>query len=130
MTRKLPLLFISIVLITGSILANITGWRTDNTGKYPDADPPLSWDREKNLVWKTPLPSSSNATPVIAGDKIFVCSDTARLICISKSNGKILWQKNNEYKDVLPAEEYKKAREDMKKANEISNKELLCFEKK
>jgi outer membrane protein assembly factor BamB len=35
---------------------------------------PTTWSLEKNIVWKTPLPAWSGATPVIWGDRIFVTS--------------------------------------------------------
>jgi outer membrane protein assembly factor BamB len=35
---------------------------------------PTAWSLEKNVVWKTPLPSWSGGTPVIWGDRIFVTS--------------------------------------------------------
>ena len=35
---------------------------------------PVEWDTEKNVVWKTALPSWSAATPIIWGDTIFVTS--------------------------------------------------------
>src|SRR5262245_4531908 len=37
---------------------------------------PTTWSLEKNIVWKTPLPSWSGGTPVIWGDRIFVTSPT------------------------------------------------------
>lgn len=106
---------------------------------------PTTWSLEKNIVWKTPLPSWSGGTPIIWGDRVFVTSPSqsaagnaasppqggpppgggfgrsrggfggggfggggfgggfgARrdpggpdllLICISKKDGKILWQR-------------------------------------
>jgi outer membrane protein assembly factor BamB len=37
---------------------------------------PTTWSLEKNIVWKTPLPSWSGGTPVVWGDRIFVTSPT------------------------------------------------------
>jgi outer membrane protein assembly factor BamB len=89
---------------------------------------PATWGPDKNIVWKTPLPSWSGGTPVIWGDKIFVTSpskpeapkveaaaaapgqgpgqgrggyggrrepggSTLTLICISKKDGALLWQR-------------------------------------
>ena len=28
------------------------GWRTNGTGRYPEADPPTDWGPEKNVVWR------------------------------------------------------------------------------
>ena len=68
------------------------GWRTDGTGRYPQADPPREWGADKNVVWKVKMPNFSVATPVIVGERIFVCSEPTTLICVSK-DGKILWEK-------------------------------------
>ena len=38
---------------------------------------PVSWGLEKNIVWKTPLPSWSGGTPIIWQDRIFVTSASA-----------------------------------------------------
>jgi outer membrane protein assembly factor BamB len=37
---------------------------------------PTTWSLEKNIVWKTALPSKSGGTPVIWGDRVFVTSPT------------------------------------------------------
>ena len=59
---------------------------------------PSYLDPDKNLAWKTELPGSSCATPVVFGDKIFFPAlekGTKKLlaICASKTDGKILWTK-------------------------------------
>jgi outer membrane protein assembly factor BamB len=38
---------------------------------------PTEWGPEENIVWKTPLPSWSGATPVVWGDRVFVTSPSA-----------------------------------------------------
>ena len=35
---------------------------------------PMNWSTTGNVVWKTPLPSWSAATPIIWGDRIFITS--------------------------------------------------------
>ncbi len=50
-------------------------WRgPEQNGVSRSVDLPVSWSLEKNIVWKTPLPSWSGGTPVIWGDRIFVTS--------------------------------------------------------
>jgi outer membrane protein assembly factor BamB len=83
----------------------IWGWRGDGTGAFPAADPPKEWSSTNNVVWKTPMPGPSNASPIIVGDKLFVCSDRSTLICVSKADGTILWQKTNEHEEVLSKQE-------------------------
>jgi len=82
------------------VYAEGIGWRTDGTGKYPTATPPTDWAVDRNVVWTTPLPSWSNATPVVVGNRIFVCSEPDTLLCLDATTGQILWQKTNGYEDV------------------------------
>jgi len=105
MFRYLFLAFLGGIAFTG-IYAAIThadtpiGWRTDGTGRYPKAKPPLEWSTEKNVVWKTPMPGQSNSQPVILGERIFICSEPCMLLCVDRDSGKILWQKNSSYDEL------------------------------
>lgn len=81
------------------------GWRTDGTGKYPDANPPIHWSPTENVVWATPMPSWSNSTPIIVGDRLFVCSEPSTLVCVRLSDGHILWQSTNDYEDTVSPQE-------------------------
>jgi outer membrane protein assembly factor BamB len=65
---------------------------------------PTKWSdsAEDGLVWKTSLPGAGASSPVIAGDKVFVTcykgtvpSSLERiLVCASRKDGKILWEKS------------------------------------
>jgi hypothetical protein len=61
------------------------------------------------MVWKTPLPSRSNATPVVLGDRIFVTAEPNWLIAIRASDGQVLWQREVNVLDALAPEERAKA---------------------
>ncbi len=77
---------------------------------------PETWSDTENIVWKTPMPSWSGSSPVIWGDRVFVTSPSTPddsesgepvaqsalrgpggpeilLLCLSKENGEILWQR-------------------------------------
>ena len=82
------------------------GFRTDGTGRYPDANPPLHWGTDTNVVWKTDLPKS-NAIPVILGQKLFTCAEPCVLLCINKADGKILWQGESRYSEIELTEQEK-----------------------
>ena len=97
-----------LLLVSAAFAAPAVGWRTDGTGKYPAATPPVTWAPDKNIVWSTPLPSWSNSTPVPVGDKLFMCSEPDTLLCVSATDGKILWQRTNGYKDIASAEDLAK----------------------
>jgi outer membrane protein assembly factor BamB len=76
------------------------GWRTDGTGSYPRARPPLEWSSEKNVVWKTPMPGASNSIPVLLGQRIFICAEPCTLLCLHRDDGRILWKKTSSYDDL------------------------------
>ncbi len=93
----------------------VVGWRTDWTGRYPDAEPPLQWSDTEHVVWKTPMPGPGNASPVLVGDRILVCSEPTTLLCVRAGDGKILWERTNTYLDALPAERAERVRRLMDK---------------
>jgi len=95
------------------------GWRMDGSGRYPHADPPTEWAADKNVVWKTPMPSWSNSTPVLAGGRLFVGAEPTWLLCVDAADGTILWQKDHSYEQVLTPEEAAQAKADAAKAEEI-----------
>jgi outer membrane protein assembly factor BamB len=55
----------------------------------------------KNVRWAAPMPSWSNATPVVVGDRIFVTSEPDELICVNRADGKVLWRRVNTVYDTL-----------------------------
>lgn len=105
MTR-IVLLFV-LLSTTGSAMGQSPlGFRTDGTGRYLDASPPLHWGPDKNVVWKINL-SQSNAIPVILGDRLFTCADPCIVLCVNKTDGRILWQHESSYKELVLTEQEK-----------------------
>jgi outer membrane protein assembly factor BamB len=76
------------------------GWRTDGSGSYPRAQPPLEWSATRNVVWRTPMPGYGVSQPVPLGRRVFVCSEPATLLCVDRDDGKVLWQKTSSYSDL------------------------------
>lgn len=139
MTSQRFLSLVCALLVTASALAQESiGWRTDGTGRYPKADPPRVWDLDKNVVWKTKMPHFSVATPVIVGDRIFVCSEPTSLICVNKADGKILWEQKSTYAELpwtaaekeklaeerLQADGWAKVQSTLEKQISVLNKQL------
>lgn len=104
------------------------GFRTDGTGRYPEADPPLHWGPKTNVVWRIKL-TQSNAIPVILGDKLFTCAEPCILLCVNKTDGRILWQKESSYKELVLTEKEKAQIEIERKEDEQLRKQQSLREK-
>lgn len=91
--------------------------------------PPTTWSSTENVAWKTAIPGRGHSSPVVVNDRIFLLSATnigepmpprmsgrpgehdnlpitSRIqfwvLCVSRDDGKILWQKA--VHDALPLE--------------------------
>lgn len=90
------------------------------SGVGDGANPPLRWDAEKgtNILWKTPIPGLSVASPIVWGERIYVVTaisgdrrqtirtdlygdtdsvsdstpHTWKVFALDKKSGKILWE--------------------------------------
>ena len=94
----------------------------NGTGVYPGTQPPVKWSVTENVIWKTPLPAGSNASPILVGDRIFVCSETSTLVCLSAKDGAILWSRSTPLADALPENQRQQARAEEAKAEEAARK--------
>jgi len=99
--KLLGIVFIACLVGSSVAVAQVAEWRMDSTGRFLDANPPMEWSAETNVVWKTPMPNWGNASPVIVGDRIFVCAEPTTLVCVRASDGEILWQRTNTYLDMV-----------------------------
>jgi outer membrane protein assembly factor BamB len=59
---------------------------------------PVQWSATSNIVWKTPLPGSGHASPIVWQNKIFTVSAVSStqerlLLCLDRVTGKMLWQR-------------------------------------
>ena len=80
---------------------NWPGWRGPRgDGSSTSKSLPMEWDAAtgKNILWKTPLPGTGHASPVIWGDHVFIATcDTElhsrQLLALDRNSGKILWNR-------------------------------------
>jgi outer membrane protein assembly factor BamB len=94
--------FAAPLLSAGSV-----GWRSDGTGQYKNATPPTRWAEDKNVVWKIKLPGRSQGSPVLVGDRLFVVSDPAELMCVKTEDGEIVWRRSNGLEELYDADKAK-----------------------
>ncbi|MBM4041764.1 MAG: hypothetical protein FJ290_24975 [Planctomycetes bacterium] len=68
------------------------------------AEPSAAYE-ETNIAWMAKLTERSNASPIVVGDRIFVCSEPDELVCINKLDGRVLWRRSNGFYDATPEAE-------------------------
>src|SRR6188508_1928327 len=58
---------------------------------------PTKWSATENIAWKTELPGSGHASPIVWGDRVFTVTALAetqerQLVCLDRHKGALLWQ--------------------------------------
>jgi outer membrane protein assembly factor BamB len=102
MNRMIGMAAVLLGIGAGVASAGTVGWRNDGTGRFPGVTAPLHWDKAEGVVWKTATPKWSNASPILVGDRIFICAEPDSLLCLDKLTGAVLWQRSNSYADIAP----------------------------
>jgi outer membrane protein assembly factor BamB len=97
--RKM-LIPISLVLWCAApvVAENWGQWRGPHfNGSTTETGLPTQWTKTENVLWVTPLPGPSSATPVVWGDDVFVSSPDEQknllLMCLNRRTGEPRWQK-------------------------------------
>jgi len=83
--------------------ADVLSWRRNGNGLYPDARAATDWADSSKIAWDTPLSGGSNACPILVGGKLFFTVEPTTLVCADAKSGKILWQRANDYTDLIEA---------------------------
>ena len=82
---------------TGAFAGNWPQWRGPFfNGSATESNLPSSWSKTENVLWTTPMPGPSHATPIIWDDTIFVSSPdedkNLLLYCLDRKTGKVRWK--------------------------------------
>jgi outer membrane protein assembly factor BamB len=67
-------------------------------GSSIDQNAPIKWGVNENIAWKSALPGSGHASPIVLGNRIFTItalldSGNRALLCLDRNDGKIVWQR-------------------------------------
>jgi len=88
------------ILAMGSSLEaeNWPQWRGPAwNGSTTETNLKAHFSKQTDLLWSTPMPGRSGATPVVWGDAIFLPSPDAEkkllLLCVDRASGKVRWQR-------------------------------------
>jgi outer membrane protein assembly factor BamB len=123
-TGKIISIIISVFLFSNSFAQNNNNWPQWRgplgTGAALKGNPPTEFNETKNLKWKTAIPGTGHATPIVWGDKIIVQTavpteekgDTSlmakasrmpgsisdvihdfKVLLVNRETGKIIWEK-------------------------------------
>ncbi|MBI5383526.1 MAG: PQQ-binding-like beta-propeller repeat protein [Verrucomicrobia bacterium] len=66
------------------------------SGVAEDADPPVHFGPQSNLVWKAAL-RPGNSSPCIWGDRLFLTafeSNELQTLCLDRGHGRVLWRRS------------------------------------
>ena len=92
------LMFLALLSTASARAADWPQWRGPFfNGSTTETNLKSSFSTQKDLLWSTPLPGRSGATPVVWGDAVFVPSPDAQknllLLCVDRVSGKVRWQR-------------------------------------
>ena len=65
-------------------------------GSSDEKQLPSTWSQTENIAWSADLPGPAGATPVLAGERVFVSTtdparDGLKAMCFDRKTGKLLW---------------------------------------
>jgi outer membrane protein assembly factor BamB len=75
-------------------------WRgpSRNGTAASDQAPPIQWDLETNVVWKTPIPGRGYGSMCLVADKVYLAtadeaSGSQSVVCLDRKTGRVVWSK-------------------------------------
>ncbi|MBE0675529.1 MAG: PQQ-binding-like beta-propeller repeat protein [Bacteroidales bacterium] len=87
---------------------NWPSWRGPlSNGISSKSDPPVSWDENTGIKWRTPIPGKGFSTPIIWDKYVFITTAipkeaaaeatlmpvTFKVIALNRADGRVLWEK-------------------------------------
>lgn len=95
-----------VVCIVACLLAaalpawgQVTGWRGDGTGRYPNSDAPTTWSQTQNVLWSVEV-GPGHGSPIVVGNRVFLTAEPTLLACLDRASGKMLWSVNHTADDL------------------------------
>ena len=93
--RIVPTVLLAVLTAATGLSLDWPHWRGPNrNGVSDETGLPISWSTTENVHWKVDLPGRSGATPIIAGDRIFVMVTEGAdigLWALDRATGSVLW---------------------------------------
>ncbi len=98
----------------------VTGWLGEGTGVYHVRPVPTGWSASAPGGWSATMPTWSNASPVVVGDRVVVTSEPLSVICVSLTSGEELWRHEVSYLDTVGPDERAKITKERAEAQAIA----------
>ncbi len=92
-------LVITLACLAGARAEDWPCWRGPRLdGTSHELKVPLHWSPTNNLVWTVALPGAGHASPIVAGEQIFIAaalpeSEQRLLLCLDRATGQLVWQR-------------------------------------
>ena len=74
-------------------------WRGPNRNGIADTNqsPPLKWNDEENVLWKSPVPGRGHSSPTVVGARVFLATadeeqEIQSVLCFDRETGQQLWK--------------------------------------
>jgi len=96
-----------LLLLPPALQADWNRFRGPNGTGIAEGKVPQTWSATEHIAWKAALPGPGASSPIVVGDKVFLTCWSGygdgssrdmeklvrHLVCLSKANGKILWDR-------------------------------------
>jgi len=133
--RPAPARIAGLLALAGLLLPGDDDWpqwrgpRFDGAGEGEGL--PVEWSTTDNVAWKTELPGPSAATPIVWGERVFLCAleaDTKNLLalCVDRSSGEILWGEACGT-GVVPSPSSRGRENTLAACSPVTDGEVVCF---
>lgn len=104
------MLLVALLLLSTPVpAADVASFRAAGTASGPDATPQLAGAAR----WRTPLPSWSNASPIVVGDRVCALSEPTTVLCVDAATVEVLWPADSDYAQTLPPAEREAGRTEL-----------------
>jgi len=119
-------LLVLLSLAASPLSADWPQWRGPALdGSSPEKPLPAAWSATDNLVWRTALPGSGNATPVVSGNRVYLTSldrsdNKVYAMGLNAETGDILWRH-------AVGENISRGRNDMTTPSPVTDGERVIF---
>lgn len=93
-------LVLGLLAAAGSVRAeNWPGWRGPRgDGSSAESQVPIRWSATQNIAWKTEIPGTGHASPIVWGDRVFLVTalveeEVRLLLCLDRNTGEETWRR-------------------------------------